>query len=236
MVTAKTQYSLKHAQEYFEEHLCVGDYYDEGQRVAGQWIGAGAEQLGLTGKIRADDFLRLCENQHPAIGETLTQRLNTTRTNGDENAANRRVFYDFTFSPPKSVSLAAFLGADERILDAHARAVRCALQELEKFAATRVRLAGARNGRLTGNFAAALFTHETSRALDPHLHTHCIVFNATFDPVENRWKALENFELLRARKFAENIYYHELARDLRSFGYQIRNQSRGDFQVEGISR
>ena len=235
MVTAKTQYSLKHAQEYFEEHLCVGDYYDEGQRVAGQWIGAGAEQLGLTGKIRADDFLRLCENQHPATGETLTQRLNTTRTNGDENAANRRVFYDFTFSPPKSVTLAAFLGSDERILAAHARAVRCALQEFEKFAATRVRLAGARNGRLTGNFAAALFTHETSRALDPHLHTHCIVFNATFDPVENRWKALENYELLRARKFAENIYYHELARDLRSFGYQIRNQSRGDFQVEGVS-
>lgn len=167
MVTAKTQYSLKHAQEYFEEHLCVGDYYDEGQRVAGQWIGAGAEQLGLTGKIRADDFLRLCENQHPATGETLTQRLNTTRINGDENAANRRVFYDFTFSPPKSVSVAAFLGTDERIFEAHARAVRCALQEFEKFAATRVRLNGARNDRLTGNFAAALFTHETSRALDP---------------------------------------------------------------------
>ena len=70
MVTAKTQYSLKHAQEYFEEHLCVGDYYDEGQRVVGQWIGAGAEQLGLTGKIRTDYFLRLCENQHPATGET----------------------------------------------------------------------------------------------------------------------------------------------------------------------
>src|ERR1017187_2356747 len=152
MVTAKTQYSLKHAQEYFDEHLCVGDYYDEGQRVAGQWIGAGAEHLGLTGKIRADDFLRLCENQHPAKGETLTQRLNTTRTNGDENAANRRVFYDFTFSPPKSVSLAAFLGNDERIFEAHTRAVRCALQEFEKFAATRVRLAGARNSRLTGNF------------------------------------------------------------------------------------
>ena len=90
MVTAKTQYSLKHAQEYFEEHLCVGDYYDEGQRVVGDWIGTGAERLGLTGKIRADDFLRLCENQHPATGETLTQRLNTTRINGDENAADRK--------------------------------------------------------------------------------------------------------------------------------------------------
>ncbi len=80
-----------------------------------------------------------------------------------------------------------------------------------------------------------MFTHETSRALDPHLHTHCILFNATFDPVEARWKALENYELLRARKFAENGYYHELARELKRFGYQIRNRSRGDFEIEGVS-
>ena len=67
------------------------------------------------------------------------------------------------------------------------------------------------------------------------MHTHCIVFNATFDVVENRWKALQNYELLRARKFAENVYYHELARKLRGFGYEIRNLARGDFQIEGIS-
>jgi conjugative relaxase-like TrwC/TraI family protein len=107
VVTAKTQYNLKNAREYFEEHLCVGDYYDEGQRVAGEWIGAGAERLRLSGKIRADDFLRLCENQNPVTGEKLTQRLNTTRIEGDEKTANRRIFYDFTFSPPKSVSLRA---------------------------------------------------------------------------------------------------------------------------------
>jgi len=234
VITAKTQYNLKNAREYFEEHLCVGDYYNEGQRVAGEWSGLGAEQLGLSGKVRADDFLRLCENQNPSTGETLTQRLNTTRIEGGENAANRRIFYDFTFSPPKSVSLAGFLGKDERILEAHARAVRSAWREFEAFAATRVRTGGAQNDRLTGKFAAALFTHDTSRALDPHLHTHCIVFNATFDSVENRWKALQNYELLRARKFAENAYYHELARELRSFGYRIRNRARGDFQVEGV--
>jgi conjugative relaxase-like TrwC/TraI family protein len=236
MVTAKTQYSLKNAQEYFEEHLCVGDYYDEGQRVAGEWVGLGAERLGLSGKVGANDFLRLCENQHPATGEKLTQRLNTTRMNGDENAANRRIFYDFTFSPPKSVSLAGFLGNDERIFQAHTRAVQTALKEFEAFAATRIRIGGTRNERLTGNFVAALFQHDTSRALDPHLHTHCLVFNATFDQVENRWKALENYELLRARKFAENVYYHELARDLRSFGYRIVSRVRGDFQVEGIPK
>ena len=73
MVTAKTQYNLKNAEEYFEEHSAVGDYYDEGQRIAGEWIGVGAERLGLAGKVRAEDFLRLCENQHPSSGETLTQ-------------------------------------------------------------------------------------------------------------------------------------------------------------------
>lgn len=234
MVTAKTQYNLANAREYFEEHLCVGDYYDEGQRVSGEWQGFGAERLGLIGRVRADDFLRLCENQHPATGETLTQRLNTTRADGDGSAANRRIFYDFTFSPPKSVSLAGFLGEDTRVLDAHARAVKSALREFEAFASARIRTGGAQNDRRTGNFAAALFTHDTSRALDPHLHTHCIVFNATFDASENRWKALQNYELLRARKFAENAYYHELARELRGFGYCIRNLPRGDFQIEGI--
>ena len=112
--------------------------------------------------------------------------------------------------------------------------MRSALHEFEAFAATRVRTVSAESDRLTGNFAAALFTHDTSRALDPHLHTHCIVFNATFDPVEKRWKALQNYELLRARKFAENAYYHELARELRSFGYRIRNRARGDFEIEGV--
>ena len=76
MVTAKTQYSLRNAQEYFEEHLAVGDYYDEEQRVSGEWWGTGAERLGLSGKVRANDFLGLCGNQHPATGETLTQRTN----------------------------------------------------------------------------------------------------------------------------------------------------------------
>jgi conjugative relaxase-like TrwC/TraI family protein len=108
MVTAKTQHSLKNAEEYFEEHLSVGDYYDQGQRVAGEWIGLGAERLGLSGKVRAEDFLRLCENQHPATGEKLTPELKTTWIQNGEKVADRRIFYDFTFSPPKSVSIAGW--------------------------------------------------------------------------------------------------------------------------------
>jgi TrwC relaxase len=98
VVAAQTQYNLKNAKEYFEEHLCVGDYYTEGQQVTGEWFGLGGERLGLSGKVRADEFIRLCENQNPATGETLTQRLNTTRVEDGKKAANRRIFYDFTFS------------------------------------------------------------------------------------------------------------------------------------------
>jgi len=61
MVTAKTQYNLANAREYFEEHLCVGDYYDEGQRATDEWIGLGTERNGLDcpGKSVPADKLRL---------------------------------------------------------------------------------------------------------------------------------------------------------------------------------
>ena len=153
----------------------------------------------------------------------------------EHQSANRRVFYDFTFSPPKSVSIAALVGHDPRIVEAHEQAVTAALSQLESFAATRVRKNGQCTARTTGNIVAAVFRHETSRALDPHLHSHCILFNATHDPVENQWKALENYEMLVAIKFIEGLYYHELARALRRFGYEIDNKPRGDFEIKGIA-
>lgn len=203
--------------------------------MTGAWLGEGAQQLGLPGQVRAESFLRLCDNQHPATGEKLTQRLKTTRQASYGVVPNRRIFFDFTFSPPKSVSLAALIGNDARVIEAHERSVRLALRELEEFAGTRVRRKGAELDRKAGNLTAALFSHDTSRALDPHLHTHCIVFNATFDGTEQRWKALQNREMLWAKKFAENVYYHELARELRAFGYTIADRSRGDFEIAGVS-
>ena len=164
MVTAKTQYNLKNAEEYFEEHRAVGDYYDEGHRVAGEWFGLGAQRFGLVGKVHAEDFLRLCENQHPSSGETLTQRLNTTRTVGGENApiggysstSHSHLRNRFP-SRVSSAKMNEFLKHTTAPCD-----WRCG--EFEAFTAARVRVGGAQSDRLTGNFAAALFTHDTSHA------------------------------------------------------------------------
>jgi conjugative relaxase-like TrwC/TraI family protein len=241
MLAVKAQYSLKNAESYFREHLRVGDYYMEGQSVSGQWFGEGARELGLAGVTTEKDFLNLCHNLHPQTGEQLTPRMNTKRITVDADgnvheSANRRVFYDFTLSPSKSVSIAALVGNDQRIIEAHDEAVQTALRQLELFAATRVRKDHQRSHRMTGNVVGAVFRHDTSRALDPHLHSHCILFNATKDSVEGRWKALEPCEMLSAKKFAETVYYHELAMSLNRFGYHVQNNSRGDFEIEGVTK
>ena len=237
VLSTKTQCNLNNAEKYFKEHLQLGDYYSQENIVSGEWAGIGAERLGLTGRVKEDQFLKLCHNQNPQTGELLTQRMKTTRWDSDKMAevANRRIFYDFTFSPPKSVSIQALIADDKRLLESHNRAVRIAVNELQHFAGTQVHRGLNKSERLTGNVICATFRHDTSRALDPHLHTHCVMFNATFDEAENRWKALSNYEMLQTRKFAENVYYHELARDLREFGYEIENKPRGDFEIAGVS-
>jgi|SRR5882724_1164320 len=240
MLGSKTQYSLKNAESYFREHLKTGDYYMEGRTVSGEWIGAGAKKLNLSGITNEKDFLNLCRNVNPQTGERLTQRSNAKRVTVDKNGivheyANRRIFFDFTISPPKSVSIAALVGNDKRIIEAHDKAIHAAMNEFESFAATRVRTDGQYDYRPTSNLVGAIFRHDTSRALDPHLHSHCILFNATFDAKENRWKALETCEMFPAQKFIENVYYHELVKSLQKFGYRIQNNPRGDFEIEGVS-
>ena len=241
MLTMKAQSSLRNAESYFREHLGVGDYYMKGQTVSGQWFGDGARELGLSGVTTEKEFLNLCNNLHPKTDEQLTPRMNSKRVRVDKDgnvheSANRRVFYDFTLSPPKSVSIAALVGNDQRIIEAHDEAVQVAMRELQIYAATRVRQQNQYAHRVTGNVVGAVFRHDTSRDLDPHLHSHCILFNATRDAVEDRWKALEACEMVTAQKFVRNVYYHELVRSLQKFGYGIENNPRGDFEITGVSK
>lgn len=79
MLTFTPQSNLRNAREYFENHLVVGDYYSQGQVVPGEWMGVGAERLGLAGIVGKDEFVALCENLHPVTGEQLTPLHKTTR-------------------------------------------------------------------------------------------------------------------------------------------------------------
>jgi hypothetical protein len=65
MLRPRSQLNLRNAREYFREHLCIGEYYAEGQKVVGEWLGQGAYDLGLSGPVGEKAFLALCEGRHP---------------------------------------------------------------------------------------------------------------------------------------------------------------------------
>jgi conjugative relaxase-like TrwC/TraI family protein len=226
MFTAKPQKNRNAATQYFDEHLSQNDYYTEQQAPAGYWIGQGAEKLGLKNEsaVTRESFLRLCDNQHPETGAKLTQI----------QLSERRVFFDFTCSASKSVSIMAVTMSDSRIVQAHERAASTALKELEAFAATRVRKSGAMEDRTTGNLIGAAFQHTSSRALDPQLHTHFTLFNATFDQKEQKWKALQTSEMFGAIHYGTAVYRNELARRLHELGYKTRTSAHG-FEIDGVS-
>jgi conjugative relaxase-like TrwC/TraI family protein len=227
MFTAIAHKNLADAEQYFDEHLAQNDYYAAGEIRPGQWIGAGAERLGLKNVVTREQFHALCENQNPNDGERLTQR--------SQKEGQRRVFYDFTCSAPKSVSVLAVTLDDQRLIEAHEEAAKLAFRELETFAATRIRKKGVENrDRVTGNLVAASFVHDSSRALDPQLHTHFTVFNATFDEQEHCWKALQARGMYDAIRYGTAVYRNELAKRVQKIGYRIQPAKHG-FAIQGVS-
>jgi conjugative relaxase-like TrwC/TraI family protein len=228
MFTARPQKNLLTAKEYFRKHLAQGDYHSEGQTIAGRWLGKGAERLGLdpTKPVTEAAFVRLCDNLHPATGERLTVR---------QRQQDRRVFYDFVVSAPKSISVLALTVGDPRLITAHEEAARAAMAQMEQVAATRVGKGGSKADRRTGEIIAAEFRHDTSRALDPQLHSHFVVFNGTWDAIEGRWKALQTSAMFERMTFFTEVYRSELARRVVGLGYRLRNTANG-FEIEGVSQ
>ena len=228
MLTTKSQKNRPAAEQYFDEHLTHNDYYSQGDIRPGGWIGEGLERLDLKeGEvIGREEFLAFCDNRHPVTGKALTPRRNRD--------GKRRLYYDFTCSAPKSVSILAVTMNDQRIVDAHLAAARIAIKELEQFAASRVRQDGKNEHRATGNLVGAEFLHNSSRTLDPQLHTHFVLFNCTYDPDEQRWKALETFVMHEAIHYGTEVYRNELASRLHALGYETERTTKG-FEIKGVS-
>ena len=234
--------AMSNGRGYAAHHLVHSDYYAEGQRVVGYWQGRGAAELGLVGEVTERQFEAIRQGLHPATGERLRPRQSADRLSVDGEIQSRgRHLYDFTFSAPKSVSVVAALGEDDRLVQAHQHAVEAALQELEASAAARVRMDGANENRVTGNLVLAVYHHDTSRELDPQLHTHAVAGNLTYDGTEGRWKALQASDIYAQRAYLTEVYRNTLAHQVRALGYDIddRHDARGrdlGFEIRGVSQ
>lgn len=217
------------ASQYYAEGLKREDYYSEGQEIAGKWFGKAAERLGLAGRVSPEAFSALVENRHPETGKRLTPR----------QKADRIVGYDINFHAPKSLSILHALTQDSDILKAFRSAVAETMSDIERQATTRIRKNFAQTNRSTGNLVWAEFTHFTGRPVggvpDPHLHSHCFTFNATFDDAEGRWKAAKFRQIKQEAPYNEAAFHARLAAKLSALGYGIEKTATG-WEIEGISR
>jgi conjugative relaxase-like TrwC/TraI family protein len=209
-----------------ETYYTAENYYsnEETQAYSG-WFGKGVRQLGLSDQVQGDAFKNLLHGYRPKGNGTLSGRK--------VDPERHRAGIDLTFSAPKSISLAALVGGNDALEQAHHTAVARTLEIIEqRYAQTRVRTSEGRQVITTGNLIVAQFHHDTSREKDPQLHTHCVVINAT-QREEGRWQSLHNDILFKQQKLLGMIYQNELAVEVQRLGYAIESRANGQFELQG---
>ncbi len=243
MLTISKPLSAGQAQTYHKEEFANAkeNYYSEGDRIRGEWHGKLATEWGLQGEVREEHFGRLAHGQHPLTGEQLV-RHQTAReyVNGRGETVStmeHRAAWDATFSAPKSVSLTALVGGDDRVRRAHRESVKVALGEMEKY--VQARIGGNCPAETTGKWAAASFEHDSARPVNgyaaPQLHTHVVFFNLT-ETQNGESRALQPRELYRSQQYATAIYRSELALRLKGQGYDIERGKSGQPEIKGYTR
>lgn len=70
------------------------------------------------------------------------------------------------------------------------------------------------------------------------MHTHFVIANATCT-ADGKWYALNEFEMVKAVRYAGKVYQNELARAVRELGHDIREvRQKGEitgFEIAGVS-
>ena len=226
-----------HAREFAAKEA---NYWSREQQGHSEWQGKLAQEWGLQGAVGAEQFARLTEGQHPETQEQMVRhqpaKTYENQFGREVTSVEHRAGWDATFSAPKSVSLTALVGGDERVREAHRESVRVAVGELERY--TQARLGNVNAPELTGKFAAATFEHDTARPVDgyaaPQLHTHAVIFNVT-ERENGQTRAVDARSLFGSQQFSTAVYRTELASRLQDLGYEIERGKHGQPEIKGYS-
>lgn len=204
----------------------VGDYYTKGDAEHSEWGGHIAVDLGLSGPVDSKVFEDLL------AGDVRGQRLGRHRRDG---TIQHHPGWDFAVNAPKSVSIMALVRGDDRIVEAHEKAVGSAIAYIEEHAQLRRRDEGDIVHETTGRLIYARFTEHASRELDPHLHTHVVILNMTNRADGNVMASLETRAMYAEQMTAGQVYRNDLAHRLREIGYEIDFDPRsGLFEIVGV--
>lgn len=243
MLTISKPLSASQARNYHEREFASEkqNYWSRNQLGFSEWRGQLAQQWGLHGAVGDEHFARLTEGQHPLTEAQLVQHQVSRTYEGkggkEVTSVEHRAGWDATFSAPKSVSITALVGGDDRVRVAHRESVRVALAELEQY--TQARIGNVHLPEATGKFVAATFEHDTARPVDgyaaPQLHTHAVIFNVT-ERDNGQTRALQPHELFTSQRYATAVYRAELALRLEKLGYEIECGKHGQPEIKGYTK
>lgn len=208
----------------------TGAFGAPAMEAEGYWIGRRRAGFGLSRAVDPLELEAVLDGRHPVGGD-------------DFGADRRRVevaAFDLTFCAPKSVSLLFALGDGDvagAVGNGHERAVAAAMSYVEDRALA-VRRADPVVGRVptaVEAVPAAAYLHRTSRALDPHLHTHVVVPNVGRGP-DGSWSALDGRGIYAHAGAAGALYHAQLRHELTtSLGVDWGPLVGGRADVAGVS-
>src|SRR5579883_2698574 len=236
MLTISKPLSASQVRTYHEREFASErqNYWSRDQQGHSEWQGKLAEQWGLSGPVGNEHFARLTEAQLVRHQASKTYEGKCCK---EVTSVEHRAGWDATFSAPKSVSLTALVGGDERVREAHRESVRVALGELEKY--TQARIGNIHAPETTGKFVAATFEHDTARPVDgyaaPQLHTHAVIFNVT-ERDNGQTRALQPQELFASQRHATSVYRSELSMRLQGLGYELERGKHGQPEIKGYTK
>jgi conjugative relaxase-like TrwC/TraI family protein len=190
----------------------------------GRWLGEGASALGLAQRVEPQAFADVLAGRDPLSDRALPVRRDRVTVAG----------YDLVFCAPKSVSLLHALGPKElasAVGEGHDAAVRATADYVAR-AALGVRRTdhGHRRTLATTGMVGGAFVHRTSRALDPHLHTHVVAANVA-QGVDGRWSAVDGRGLFVHTVDAGRLYHAQLRHELTTrlgVAWNVRPNGLGD--------
>ncbi len=220
VISAANLKTCAQAAHYYE----ADNYYAKNQGIEhSQWYGKAAQTQGLHNQITPSQFEAALHGQ---------------AANGDQLIAdrrNRRPGTDITFSAPKSVSLQALVYGKQEIIAAHTKAVQLALDYIEReLIQSRLTHNKQTHSERTSNLQAALWLHDTSRNLDPQLHTHAVILNQT-QCSDGKWRTIDNSQIFQHQLLVGAIYHNALAHELHQLGYQTHWNPDHTFEISGYT-
>lgn len=203
--------TVKAIESYYKDSK--DDYYSKDNQPS-LWQGKLAEELGLIGEVKKENFIQLMSGISP--DNKLLRQNKYKNKNADE-----RLAIDLTFSAPKSISIESLVNGNIGVLKAHEDAVTRTLELIEQRANTRLKKDGVSKTVNTGNLAIGKFRHETNRNNDPQLHTHAVILNITKRD-DGEYRALHNDSIIKSTKEFTKIYQGYLAKELKEQGFKLR--------------